>query len=411
MSLFTSSQFASAAASGQDWREAAKTVLEKLNETKTREDCFNFGFLFVSDLLADDAESILNLFKSVLNIDSWVGGIGIGICSNAQSYIDMPAISAMIGHFDEDDFQIFSPAYIEAENPHSGLQPWLEAHNPMLVFVTGDPMSDEDPALALQNLDALCGGFMIGGLTSSRHTHVQFANGYHQGGLCGVAFSESIPVASTLAQGCSVIGTAHVITKCEGHDIIELDGKPTVEVFEDDLRSMVIKKIDVDPNTILVDEKTLENPNALPEEFHSLIKGEVHAALAIHNSDQNDYLVRNIIGIDGESGIMTIAQHVSKGDRLQFVHRDHETVSRDLSTSLLNLRKRVQDQTGTFEPKGALYISCVARAFHEFEGEHESEMQLIRDIIGDVPLTGFYAGGEISKARLYGYTGILTLFL
>ena len=106
-----------------------------------------------------------------------------------------------------------------------------------------------------------------------------------------------------------------------------------------------------------------------------------------------------------------IAQHVSTGDRLMFVHRDHESVYSDLSASLLALRERVKKQTGTFEPKGALYVSCVARAFSEFEGEHKNELALIHDIIGDVPLTGFYAGGEINKARLYGYTGILTLFL
>ena len=94
-----------------------------------------------------------------------------------------------------------------------------------------------------------------------------------------------------------------------------------------------------------------------------------------------------------------------------FVHRDHNSVYEDLSKNLVELRKRVQKDTGVFEPKGALYISCVARAFNEFEGDHKNELELIRDVIGDVPLTGFYAGGEISKARLYGYTGILTLFL
>lgn len=38
-------------------------------------------------------------------------------------------------------------------------------------------------------------------------------------------------------------------------------------------------------------------------------------------------------------------------------------------------------------------------------------MKLIKDIIGDVPLAGFYASGEAAKGHLYNYTGILTLFL
>ena len=30
--------------------------------------------------------------------------------------------------------------------------------------------------------------------------------------------------------------------------------------------------------------------------------------------------------------------------------------------------------------------------------------------LGDVPLVGFFAGGEIARHHLYGYTGVLTVF-
>ena len=44
-----------------------------------------------------------------------------------------------------------------------------------------------------------------------------------------------------------------------------------------------------------------------------------------------------------------------------------------------------------------------------FEGT--SEAQVVQEAIGpDVPLIGIYANGEISNNRLYGYTGVLTLF-
>jgi len=411
MSLFSTSQFASSASGGQDWREAAKAVLEDLRSANSSENYFNFGFLYISDHLAEDAESILNLFKSVLNIDNWVGGIGIGVCANGEGFIDKPAISAMVAAFEPDEFQLFPPINLEPDDADACLKPWLDAHDPMLVFVNGDPMTEEDPALMLKNLEVMCDGFMVGGLTSSRKTHAQFAGEFYEGGLCGAVFSTAIPVASTLSQGCTVIGDMHTITRCDGHEVIELDERKASEVFEEELRTMVIKKSDIDPDTVMVDEKALNDPQALPEEFHSLIKGEVHAALPISESDGNDYLVRNIIGINPDDGAMMLAQHVSNGDRLMFVHRDHDSVYSDLSSNLLALRKRVQNETGSFEPKGAIYVSCVARAFNEFDGDHKNEMELIHDIIGDVPLTGFYAGGEINKGRLYGYTGILTLFL
>jgi small ligand-binding sensory domain FIST len=59
--------------------------------------------------------------------------------------------------------------------------------------------------------------------------------------------------------------------------------------------------------------------------------------------------------------------------------------------------------------KGGIYISCVARGPHMF-GELNAEMQIVRSILGDVPVIGLYANGEISNNRLYSYTGVLTLF-
>ncbi len=415
MALFTSPQFASAAAAGTDWRDTAKVVLEKLEEARTPGHQFNLGFLYITDALVDDAVSILNLFKSVLNIDHWVGSVGLGVSGCGQRFIDQPAISAMIGRFDKDDFCLFPSFSIDPSAAEAALKPWLAAQDPMLALVHGDPLSEENPAHTVERFEALLGGFVVGGLSSSRQVNLQFSDEVVDGGLSGVVFSQNVKVATTLSQGCTPIGSSHTITRCDGHTVLELDEKKAVEVFEQDLRSFAIKKIDRDPDEILIDEAALGDPTAVPEEFKSLMKGEILAALPISESDQKDYLVRNIMGLDQDEGSMMIAEHVNKGDRLLFVHRDHDSVYEDLSKSLLELRKRVETEEGVFAPKGAVYISCVARAFSDpglSDNPHEhNEVELIQDILGDVPLTGFYAGGEISKARLYGYTGILVLFL
>lgn len=407
MSLFTSSQFASAAASGTDWRDTSKAVLEKLEPLRAPGHNYNFGFLYISDHLAADAGSILNLFKSVLHIENWIGGVGIGVFGSGESFEDMPAISALIGRFEKDSFRLFSLA--DLSETGGTLNSWLSKNDPMLVFLHGDP--EEDPAPGLRELENRVGGFMVGGLTSSRHESARFAGELSTSGLCGAVFSQNVLVASMLSQGCTAIASVHTITRCDGNTIFEMDSKKALEVFEEDLRLMAIRKIERDPDLIYVDEAALHDKNALPEEFQFLVKGEVHAAFPVSESDQNDYLVRNITGIDADSGAMNVAQNVINSERLMFVHRDHESVYRDLSARLVELRSRVERDFGVFAPKGAVYVSCVARAPGRFGDETSSEMQLIRDIIGDVPLTGFYAAGEICKARLYGYTGILVLFL
>jgi small ligand-binding sensory domain FIST len=58
---------------------------------------------------------------------------------------------------------------------------------------------------------------------------------------------------------------------------------------------------------------------------------------------------------------------------------------------------------------GAVYVSCTGRGGPHFGGP-SAELQIIRRALGDVPLVGFFAGGEIARNHLYGYTGVLTVF-
>ncbi|MET0919269.1 MAG: FIST C-terminal domain-containing protein, partial [Burkholderiales bacterium] len=61
-------------------------------------------------------------------------------------------------------------------------------------------------------------------------------------------------------------------------------------------------------------------------------------------------------------------------------------------------------------PRGAVYYSCLGRGQNLF-GPNSEELTLIQQSLGDLPLVGFFCNGEISHNRLYGYTGVLTLFL
>jgi small ligand-binding sensory domain FIST len=60
-------------------------------------------------------------------------------------------------------------------------------------------------------------------------------------------------------------------------------------------------------------------------------------------------------------------------------------------------------------PRGGVYVSCLGRGVNLF-GPDAAELKQIQAALGDVPIVGFYANGEISQDRLYGYTGVLTLF-
>jgi small ligand-binding sensory domain FIST len=59
--------------------------------------------------------------------------------------------------------------------------------------------------------------------------------------------------------------------------------------------------------------------------------------------------------------------------------------------------------------KHLAHVSCAARGGPHF-GSPSAELQIVRRALGDVPLVGFFAGGEIARHHLYGYTGVLTVF-
>ena len=89
---------------------------------------------------------------------------------------------------------------------------------------------------------------------------------------------------------------------------------------------------------------------------------------------------------------------------LQFCRRDSDSAREDMQRMLDDLKRRIP---GT--PRGGLYYSCLGRGQDLF-GEDSAELKMIEETLGDFPLVGFFANGEISNDQLYGYTGVLTVF-
>lgn len=201
MSVITSSQFASVIETGTDWRDTAKKVLEQLESIRTSQDNFNIGFLYVSDYLADNFSSILTLFKSVLEIETWIGSIAMGVCGNGIEYIDKPAISVMVGYLPEELFCIISPSESHSEISDADVERWLGRHEPMLVLAHGDPMMNANPNDMLKELDELTGGFMVGGLASSR-SHIRFWPALlARTGWAALCFHKVFPLRPALPRG------------------------------------------------------------------------------------------------------------------------------------------------------------------------------------------------------------------
>jgi small ligand-binding sensory domain FIST len=132
--------------------------------------------------------------------------------------------------------------------------------------------------------------------------------------------------------------------------------------------------------------------------------GVIFAGLPIAGTDTGDYLVRNLVGIDPARGIVAIGDVVESGSSIVFCRRDTASATEDMGRMLASMQKGLYSK-----PRGGVYYSCLGRGPNLF-GPDSEELKMIKSAFGDFPLVGFFCNGEISHNRLYGYTGVLTLF-
>ncbi len=368
--------FKAAHSASEHWAHAAKMCADALTPPLRGA---NLGFVYATDSFADDFGSILAYLRQKTGIEHWVGSIGIGICADDSEFFDRPALATMVAAFPEDSFRVFPAISKSVDELSAETRAWMARAPSVCGLVHVDPSNAESPRLVGMLADAGA-GFLVGGITSSRGALYQIAGRVTGGGVSGVLFGPDVAVATGKSQGCAPAGPFRTITDAVENVIVALDGHKPMEALK--------KDIGVD---------TAQGLGALA--------GEVHAAFPVEGSDTGDYIVRTLVGADPARGWLAVGGPVTAGGRMMFVRRDAKSAEADLVRMAQGLKRRLGGP-----PRGGLYISCVARGPAMF-GEEGREIGLIREHLGDFPLIGFYAGGEISNSRLYGYTGVLVLFL
>lgn len=363
--------------SGEDWRAICRDCLGRLGALRS---AANLGFLYTTAPLAPEVENILSFLKDATGVSHWIGSVGIGIGCTGQEYYDVPALAVMIAEFPENSFCIIPGIRSTLEHFTASQRPWYRRHASHFGILHGDPRNPAINYLLEQLVEEVPEAFFVGGLTSSSNLHYQqVADTANEGGISGLLFSPQVPVTTGLTQGCSPLGTTHRITGCDLNIIHYIDERPALDVLFEDVGEILAR----DPQRIA---------------------GYIFAGLPIACSDNNDYLVRNLIGLDLNSRRIAIGERVVTGQPLIFCRRDGNSAREDMQRMLQNMGRRLPGPA-----RGGVYYSCVGRGRHLF-GDDSQELRMIRAELGDIPVVGFFCNGEIFHNRLYGYTGVLTLF-
>jgi small ligand-binding sensory domain FIST len=365
-------------AAGADWHSALESALAQALPAPTGA---NLGFVYASDLLAEDFAAIVATCRARSGVAQWVGTTGLGVCATGREYHDTKAVAVLLGAFPPESFELFSTRRAAPDEAQERSKPeHAQAKEGGFGVLHGDP---RDPNLlgCIPAISDLAGGWLIGGLTASRGAFPQAAGTVEDGGLSGVLFDERVPILTGIAQGCEPMGPYHRVDACDEHAVLLLDDRPAYEVFCDEAGPLIAR----DPRRAA---------------------GTIFAGLPVEGSDRTDYVVRNLLGVDPRRGSVAVAAPIETGQRLMFCRRDPQAARGDLARMLSDLARRLGRRT----PRGALYFSCVARGERLFGGP-SAELAAIAQTIGPVPLVGFFGNGEIARDQLYAYTGVLTLFL
>jgi small ligand-binding sensory domain FIST len=409
------------------WRMAAGLVLAQLRAhmaLPAYASAPTLGLLYITDHYAGQAQDILDFMSGELpEITDWAGTVGIGIASNNVEYFDEPALAVMLCGLPSDQYRVFS-----------GISPLPPAHathfKAHTALVHADAGTPDVAELIAEMAQRTGSAYVFGGLASSRSDVVQFAlsgngnvkghgaaGGVFSGGLSGVAFAQGAALMSRVTQGCQPVSGEYEVTACEGNVVTALDGRSALDVMLADLGV------------------SLEQPREALEKVRMTLVGLRSADADLQDGRIRrpgqfgaDVVVRHIIGLDPARSGIAVADMPAVGMKLAFCERNAEAARADLVRVCAEIREELEPEELPLEVAsalsgshadaaphparriaGAIYVSCSGRGGPHF-GAPSAELQIVRRALGDVPLVGFFAGGEIARHHLYGYTGVLTVF-
>ncbi|MFO1335781.1 MAG: FIST C-terminal domain-containing protein [Piscinibacter sp.] len=402
-------RFLQAHATHPDWRFALAMVQPQLEAQSLggggRPVCEpTLGWLYLTDHYASEAEALLAELQRHWPGVAWVGAVGVGVAASGVEYFDEPALSVMLAELSTADFRVFSGA-----RP-LGPVGRFAAHT---AQVHADPATPDLAELVADMAERTATGYLFGGLAAARTRTLHIADGVLQGGLSGVAFSSEVALVSRVTQGCQPVGRTRRISASTDNVVTALDGEPALDCLLADLGAAGREPREVLPQLrqTLVG---LTDPAERSDGSRSAQRGAFGP----------DTRVRHLVGLDPARRGVVVSDLAPEGLELAFCQRHAEAARRDLVRICAEIREELAPEElplsatlpagGAGEAPesgiaGAVYVSCSGRGGPHF-GAPSAELQIVRRALGDVPLAGFFAGGEIARHHVYGYTGVLTVF-
>ncbi|MXX80698.1 MAG: histidine kinase [Chloroflexi bacterium] len=366
-----------------EWEAACQTALDGIDLSATPD----LLLVFVDSRFAGHYEQIIGRLREATGARHLIGASGQSVIGSSLEAEEGSAIAALGFCLPDAEFtslpidpermddSVFAPI-------QDGPEVWLMFSNPFTI------MTDRLVGHLQQLRPEVV---LLGGMASSHRQQEGCAvfiddqvlmSGAAMMGLSGVS------VRPVVAQGAEPLGQPWIVTECEANTVKTLGSRSALEVLQETLFGLDDATRDRAARNLLV--------GLAMDEYK-----DVH--------ERGDFLIRNVMGADRESGVVAINAIPRVGQTLQFQYRDAQAADDDLRARLIDLREALEPEE---EVLGALLCSCNGRGRGLF-GEPDHDASALSEIFGPVPTAGFFCNGEIGPVGgenyLHGFTASIAV--
>jgi small ligand-binding sensory domain FIST len=385
-------QFISATTKASSPHEAVSDLIAEIRR-KCADGGLDFGLLFLSPHFGDKAEQYARAVRKELGVRLLVGTTGEGVIGSDEEIERSPAMTLLAGRFPGVELTplVLRGADLRGSfsDGKSALEGVAAPASAKLFLMLADPFSAPMDHV-LDSFNAAFPGIpIIGGMASGspepgRNALIVNDVAFRDGAVV-VAFSGDVAVDVIVSQGCRPVGPALKVTDARGNVIRHLEGQPPL----DHLQELV---------------------TALSPPDRELLKNGLFVGRAIDSDKEvlgrGDFLIRGVMGLDRESGAITVGDVIDEGEVVQFHLRDAATAKEDLEMMLT-------PQALFGQPSGAFLFSCNGRGTRLFDHAN-GDISALQAFFPGLNVAGFFCAGEIGpiggRNFLHGHTASVALF-
>lgn len=388
---------AAAIAQDADWQIALEAALRETAQVVEESKGADLVFFFASGAFAGHFPEMVRRVREATGTSVLAGCSGGGVIGPGKEIEGPPALSLLV--LSLPGARLY-PMHLTQETLQSCREPadWHrvagvdpDGSNGWLVFA--DPYRMDIEALVAGFSAAYPGTPLIGGLASGdpqgESTHVFLNNDVYDEGAAAVALGGDYAVRTVVSQGAEPIGESWTITDAERNVIKTIGQRPALEVLVETLKSLP------------PDEQRRAQRNLLIGLGMDEYRDEFR---------RGDFLIRNLIGADQNSGVLAISAYPRIGQTIQFQLRDARAADEELRHMLTD----AQETLGTQPPVAAVLCSCNGRGRGLF-GEPDHDARAISEQLGLSSVAGFFCNGEIGPVGgrnfLHGFTASIGLII